>query len=76
MFKFVLFIFGRQLWRNILDKFSDVSKLDLSLEYFGAYFAHFLSATVKIMLLDGWLKTCNQSKPFRDFLKTLNFLRS
>ena len=53
MFKFVLFIFGIQLWRNILDKFSDVSKLDLSLEYFGAYFGHFLSATVKIMLLDG-----------------------
>ena len=53
MFKFVLFIFGIQLWRNILDKFSDVSKLDLSLEYFAAYFAHFLSATVKIMLLDG-----------------------
>ena len=53
MFKFALFIFCIQLWRNILDNFSDGSKLDLSLEYFAAYFGHFLSATVKIMLLDG-----------------------
>ena len=73
MVKFALFIFGIQLWTNILNKFTDVSKLDLSLECFAA---DFLSATVKIRLLVGWLETCNQSKIFRDFLKTFNFLRS
>ena len=50
MVKFALFIFGIQLWTNILNKFTDVSKLDLSLECFAA---DLLSATVKIRLLVG-----------------------
>ena len=53
MVTFVSFILTYSHGENILDKFTKISAIDISLECFADDFSQFFSATIKIWLLDG-----------------------
>ena len=57
------------LGQNIVDKFTKLSKINFSIEYFTAHFSQFSSAIDRICLLGDRLGITINSKHFKDFLK-------
>ena len=53
--------------QNIVDKFTKLSKISVSWEYFTADLPQLSTITVEIWLLDACLGTCYQLKTFQGF---------
>ena len=66
-------IFFYSLGQNLVDKFTKVSKIDISRECFTADFLQFSNATVEMCLLIGRLGTGLSRDPAGNYMLKVNY---